>query len=161
MLREPICLCTWYASQPSCSAVLSWRQVLCQDTSGVLGIAPTVSLLAAGKNLPPPRDTSLALCGRWPGCCRLTAVIIAAYRFLTSWTQIQALLRHAGLSWCLLYALTLRGDPHRWGGGDFFEEPHLCCILQVVMALPQGQAHLVLQLLSHTPQGSSTSGESG
>lgn len=102
-----------------------WRQVLCQDTSGVSGVAPTTSLLAAGKILPPPRDTSPALCSRWSDCCGLTAVIIVAYRFLTSWTHIQALLRHAGLSWCLLSALTLRGEPHRGGGGEFVEEPHL------------------------------------
>lgn len=137
--------------------LLLWR-----SCSGRMRTGPTTSLQAAGKKLPPPRDTSLALCGRWSGCCRLTAVIIAAYRFLTSWMYIQALFRHAGLSWCLSSALTLGGDSHRGGGGDFFEEPHLCCSptssdgplsspVRPWSAAPVG----------HTPQGSSTSGESG
>lgn len=34
-------------------------------------------------------------------------------------------------------------------------------VLQAVVVLHQAQLHLVLQLLSHLPLGSSTSGESG
>lgn len=130
MLWEPICLCTWYVHPPL---------LLLRCCSGKLKTNPLSGhkwcLRDLSHSVPPgSREKSASSkghfsCPLWQvvrlmqiNCCNYCSLQVPdLLNLYPSSSQVW------GTLWCLLYALTLRGDPHRGGGGDFFEEPHLYC----------------------------------